>query len=69
MGTAMAQVAERGAAFGARWVFTFVDEQNEASTKGCIRAGFSPYLRRHERFRLFSRQITFELIQAAAPTP
>ena len=69
MGAAMAQVAERAAEFGARWVITFVDEQNEASTKGCIRAGFAPYLRRHERFRLFSRQVTFELIQQATPTP
>jgi RimJ/RimL family protein N-acetyltransferase len=59
MGAAMAQVAERAGEFGARWVITFVDEQNEASVKGCIRAGFAPYLRRRERFRLFFRHVTF----------
>lgn len=64
MGAAMAQVAERAADFGARWVITFVDERNSASVKGCVRAGFAPYLKRHERFRLFYRQIRFERIEA-----
>ncbi len=66
MGAAMTQVAERAAEFGARWVITFVEEDNQASVKGCIRAGFAPYLRRRERFRLFSRRITFDLIQHTA---
>jgi GNAT superfamily N-acetyltransferase len=64
MGAAMAQVAERAADFGARWVVTFVDERNTASVKGCVRAGFAPYLKRHEKFRLFYRQIRFEPIEA-----
>jgi GNAT superfamily N-acetyltransferase len=64
MGAAMAQVAERAADYGARWVITFVDERNSASVKGCVRAGFAPYLKRHERFRLFYRQIRFEPIEA-----
>jgi GNAT superfamily N-acetyltransferase len=64
MGAAMAQVAERAADFGARWVITFVDERNSASVKGCVRAGFAPYLRRHEKFRWFYRQIQFEPIEA-----
>jgi RimJ/RimL family protein N-acetyltransferase len=70
MGAAMTQVAERAADVGARWVITFVDEQNQGSVKGCIRAGFAPYLRRRERFRLFYRRVTFDLIQpppAASP--
>jgi RimJ/RimL family protein N-acetyltransferase len=62
MGAAMAQIAERAAEHGARRVITFVDEQNEASLKGCLRAGFTPYLRRHEKFRFFSHQIAFEQI-------
>ena len=62
MGAAMARIAERAADQGARWVITFVDEQNTASLKGCIRAGFAPYLRRRERFRFFRRQVTFESI-------
>jgi RimJ/RimL family protein N-acetyltransferase len=63
MGAAMAQVAERAAELGARWVITFVDEQNEASVKGCLRAGFVPYLRRRESFRLFYRRVSFDLIE------
>lgn len=69
MGAAMTQVAERAAEFGARWVITFVEEQNQASVKGCIRAGFAPYLRRRERFRLFYRHVTFDVIQPAAAAP
>jgi len=66
MGAAMAQVAERAAEFGARWVITFVDQQNAASIKGCLRAGFTPYLRRHEKFRLFYRQVTFDPLMPPA---
>jgi RimJ/RimL family protein N-acetyltransferase len=64
MGAAMAEVAGRAAGHGARWVITFVDEQNEASHKGCLRAGFTPYLRRHETFRWFHRRVSFEPVQA-----
>jgi RimJ/RimL family protein N-acetyltransferase len=65
MSAAMAQIAERAAEHGARWVITFVDEQNEASLKGCLRAGFTPYVRRHEKFRMFHRAVTFApLVQA-----
>jgi GNAT superfamily N-acetyltransferase len=63
MGAAMAQVAERAAELGARWVVTFVDELNEPSVKGCVRAGFTPYLRRRESFRLFYRRVTFDAIE------
>jgi RimJ/RimL family protein N-acetyltransferase len=69
MSAAMAQIAEQAALFGARWVITFVDEQNEASVKGCLRSGFAPYLRRQERFRLFYRHVTFDLIQPSEPLP
>jgi GNAT superfamily N-acetyltransferase len=69
MGAAMTQVAERAAEVGARWVITFVDEQNQGSVKGCIRAGFAPYLKRRERFRLFYRQVTFDPIQPAEASP
>ncbi len=59
MAAAMAQIAERAGQFGARWVVTFVDESNVASLKGCARAGFVPFLRRHEAFRLFRRRVSF----------
>jgi len=67
MGAAMARVAERAADYGARWVITFVDEDNSASAKGCIRAGFAPYLRRREQFRVFHRRITFASTTPATP--
>jgi GNAT superfamily N-acetyltransferase len=66
MAAAMAQIAERAGQFGARWVVTFVDEGNAASLKGCVRAGFVPYLRRQERFRLFRRRVSFTPVSAAA---
>jgi hypothetical protein len=66
MGAAMAEVALRGADHGARWVITFVDQVNEASFKGCIRAGFTPYLQREEKFRWFRRQVVFRPIPPAA---
>jgi hypothetical protein len=59
MSAAMAQIAERAAEGGARWVITFVDQQNVASVKGCLRAGFSPYVTRNESFRWFRRRISF----------
>ena len=68
MAAAMAQIAERAGEFGARWVVTFVDESNVASLKGCARAGFVPFLRRHEAFRLFRRRVSFTpLPQAPSP--
>lgn len=67
MSAAMAEVAERATDHGARSVITFVDEQNEASLKGCLRAGFTPYLKRHEKFRFFHRQVIFQPIQPAQP--
>ena len=67
MSAAMALVAERARDHGARWTITFVDEHNAASTKGCLRAGFTPYLRRRESFRLFHRRIGFEPMDSVAP--
>ena len=69
MGAAMSEVAERAADFGARWVITFVDEHNPASVKGCVRAGFAPYLKRHESFRLFHRRVTFDQIRPGESAP
>jgi hypothetical protein len=59
MSAAMAEIAGRAAQNGARWVITFVDESNVASVKGCLRAGFAPYVKRHEKFRFFRRQVIF----------
>ena len=53
MQAAMAQIAEKGAGLGARSVITFVGLDNIASLKGCARAGFFPYARRSQIWRLF----------------
>ena len=44
MSAAMALIAERAADFGARYVLTFVGDDNIPSLKGCARAGFHPHL-------------------------
>ncbi len=51
MPAAMAQIAERAADLGCRYVHTFVEKTNLPSLKGCKRSGFAPYLTRDE-FRL-----------------
>ncbi len=68
MSAAMALVAERARDHGARWAITFVEEHNTASTKGCLRAGFAPYLRRRESFRFFHRRVGFEPMDAGIPS-
>ncbi|HET8666748.1 MAG TPA: GNAT family N-acetyltransferase [Terriglobales bacterium] len=62
MANAMAQIAERAINLGAHRVITFVGKENGASLKGCERAGFSPYVTRHESWRLFRRKINFVAI-------
>src|SRR5258708_31525036 len=72
MACAMAQIAERARPLGVRWVITFVDETSVPSLKGCAKAGFVPYVRRLESFRLFRRRISFVPIimkEAGAPGP
>ena len=59
MANAMAQIAARAAESGVRWVITFVDEANVPSLKGCERAGFQPYVRRREQYRLLRRRVAF----------
>jgi len=67
MARAMAIIAERAQDLGARHVITFVAEGSGPSIKGCIRAGFTPYISRHESWRLLHRKFTFmPLSQAAA---
>ena len=53
MPAAMARIAEKATALGARRVITFVADDNVPSLKGCARAGFAPVSARHLRRRLF----------------
>jgi GNAT superfamily N-acetyltransferase len=60
MAAAMARIAEMGAAYGARWAITFVATDNVPSLKGCAKAGFTPYVERADRWRLFRHESTFD---------
>ncbi|MCS6880719.1 MAG: hypothetical protein RMK84_11405 [Oscillochloridaceae bacterium] len=62
MAGAMAQIAVKVLDFGARYVLTFVHADNIPALKGCQRAGFAPYILRHERWRLFRRSVVFEAL-------
>ena len=57
MPRAMALIAESARNFGARYVLTFVTEENVASLKGCKRAGFEPYMLRKTKWRLLRPQV------------
>ena len=52
MPSAMAQIAERAAALGCRYIITFVESNNIPSLRGCKKSGFAPYLVRNEH-RIF----------------
>jgi len=72
MQAAMAQIAEKGASLGARSVITFVGFDNIASLKGCARAGFFPYVRRSQIWRLFRCRTVFSSYEeptSGAPVP
>jgi hypothetical protein len=59
MPAAMALIAEKGLLSGARYAVTYVQKDNIAALKGCAAAGFSPYMIRNERWRIFSFKESF----------
>jgi hypothetical protein len=67
MPCAMAQLALKAQEAGVRWVLTFVSEGNEASLKGCRRAGFEPYVLRRATWRLFRHRYRFEPLPQELP--
>jgi hypothetical protein len=69
MASAMSQISERGAARGARWLYTFVATDNIASLRGCRSAGFRPYQIRTERWRLLRCSESFETLPESAKYP
>jgi GNAT superfamily N-acetyltransferase len=69
MPAAMARIAEKAQSHGARRVITFVDHHNVPALKGCQRAGFSPYLIRVDRWRLFRRRVNFRRLPPGTPYP
>ncbi len=64
---AMAEIAIKGRGLGARFVLTFVGENNIPSLKGCKRAGFFPYLTRIDRWRFFHHSAEFEVLPIDTP--
>ena len=59
MPAAMSAIAEKGLLTGARYAVTYVQKDNIAALKGCAAAGFSPYMIRNERWRIFSFKESF----------
>ena len=51
--------ARSGLLSGARYAVTYVQRDNIAALKGCAAAGFSPYMIRNERWRIFSFKESF----------
>ena len=62
MPAAMAAIAEKGLSSGARYAVTYVQKDNIAALKGCAAAGFSPYMIRDERWRIFSFKESFRTL-------
>ena len=69
MAHAMSRIAEQAGEFGASWVHTFVGQSNVASLKGCKRAGFVPFQRRKEVWRLLRRTVEFAPVPEGTPYP
>lgn len=60
MAAAMALIAQAGLEHGARRALTFVGDDNDASIRGCVSAGFTPCQRRYDQWRLLRRNIVLE---------
>jgi hypothetical protein len=59
MSAAMSLIAEQARSLDARYVITFVGEENVPSLKGCYRSGFAIYLERELRWRLMRSSVSF----------
>lgn len=66
---AMARIAEAASDLAARFVITFVTEENIPSLKGCKKAGFWPYVERRHSWLLFRRHVEFIPLPAGTPYP
>lgn len=67
MPDALSQIAHKALDFQAKKAFCFVEAENIPALKGCKRAGFSPYMTRNIRFRMFFRKISFNLLPQGTP--
>lgn len=69
MGRAMALIAEKAKGLGARYVITFVGQNNISSLKGCQRSGFAPCLLRKTEWRFLRSRVRFVPLLEAKPYP
>ena len=69
MAAAMAEIASRGEALGSRWALTVVMEDDLPSIKGCLKAGFEPYMLKLDGWRLFHHQIRYTELPRATRSP
>jgi GNAT superfamily N-acetyltransferase len=69
MPKAMDLIAQKGAGIGARYIITFVSENNIPALKGCKRSCFSPYIIVRDRRRFFRRKIEFLDLSEGPPYP
>jgi RimJ/RimL family protein N-acetyltransferase len=69
MAAAMAEIAERAAQLGARWVITVVSEDNLPSINGCRKAGFEPYMLKLDGWRLLRHRIGYTGLPLDYVTP
>lgn len=59
MSAAMSLIAAQARSLDARYVITFVGEENVPSLKGCYRSGFGVYLERDVRWRMLRPSVAF----------
>ncbi len=64
MACAMSQVAQKSRALGARWATTYVEQSNLPSIRGCLRAGFHPYVRKKATWRRLRQEVSFARLNA-----
>ena len=68
MPAAMSKISEKAKDLNARWVLTFVAQDNIPSLKGCYKAGFKEYLLRSDKWFIhpFFRSLKFIPMQKDA---
>jgi hypothetical protein len=69
MARAMALIAEKAESLGARYVITFVGQNNISSLKGCQRSGFAPCVLRKTEWRLLRSRVRFVPLSEATSYP
>jgi hypothetical protein len=71
MGAALVMIAEQVVAErpGVRWAYNYIRQGNLASLKGCRNAGFRPYMKREEHWRVMHLRQSFVRFKAGTPFP